>query len=173
MPIKGTANTNTTVSLKRINANTVERTDRVGGKVTVVITRTLSADGKTLTITAKGVNAQGQKVDSTSLYGRSDLRAAYRGGQHGAGPPAPWRPAASNAWNSVPRVAVFDAMAPGPCRLLRSGLDAIGYSGQRFGTVDELTALRLEPSALDLFAPLQMDHAWMDLFRSARRNSTR
>ena len=70
VPIKGTANTNTTVSLKRINANTVERTDRVGGKVTVVITRTLSADGKTLTITAKGVNAQGQKVDSTSIYER-------------------------------------------------------------------------------------------------------
>lgn len=68
VPIKGTANTSATVSLKRINANTVERTDRVGGKVTVVITRTLSADGKTLTITAKGVNAQGQKVDSMSIY---------------------------------------------------------------------------------------------------------
>jgi hypothetical protein len=65
--VKGPASP-TTVSLRRVNANTVERTDRVNGKVTVVITRTLSADGKTLTITAKGVNAQGQKVDSTSIY---------------------------------------------------------------------------------------------------------
>jgi hypothetical protein len=69
VPIKGPT-TNSTVALKRINANTVERTDRVGGKVTVVITRTLAADGKTLTITAKGVNAQGQKVDSTTIYER-------------------------------------------------------------------------------------------------------
>ena len=45
-----------TVSLKRIDARTVERTGKVMGKVVETMTRTLSADGKTLTVTTKGTN---------------------------------------------------------------------------------------------------------------------
>lgn len=67
MPIQGTPNTDT-VSLKRVNANTVERTDRKAGKVTVTITRVLSADGKTLTITTKGTSRQGQAINNVAVY---------------------------------------------------------------------------------------------------------
>ncbi len=52
--------TDETVSLKRINATTTEQTVREGGKVVVTYTRVVSADGKSLTSTAKGTNAQGQ-----------------------------------------------------------------------------------------------------------------
>ena len=46
--------------MKRINATTVERTDKKGGKVVQTITRVVSADGKSLTVTIKGTNRQGQ-----------------------------------------------------------------------------------------------------------------
>jgi hypothetical protein len=38
------------VSLKRIDANTIEETDRRGGKVTDVIRSTVSADGKSMSV---------------------------------------------------------------------------------------------------------------------------
>lgn len=41
---------NTMVSLKRIDANTIEETDRRNGKVTDIIRITVSADGKSLTV---------------------------------------------------------------------------------------------------------------------------
>jgi hypothetical protein len=41
---------NTMVSLKRIDANTIEETDRRGGKVTDIIRSTVSADGKSLLV---------------------------------------------------------------------------------------------------------------------------
>ena len=56
------------ISLKRINANSVETTYKLGGKVTVTNVRTVSADGKTMTVTTKGTNAQGQKVDNTLIF---------------------------------------------------------------------------------------------------------
>ena len=49
-----------TTSLKRINATTVERPDKKGGKVVGTITRVVSADGKSLTLNQKGTNAQGR-----------------------------------------------------------------------------------------------------------------
>ena len=57
-----------TVSLKRISPTTVERTDKKGGKVVQTLTRVISADGKTLTITTKGTNAQGQPVNNVAIY---------------------------------------------------------------------------------------------------------
>jgi hypothetical protein len=59
------------ISLKRINANSVETTYKLKGKATVVNVRTVSADGKTMTVTTKGTNAQGQKVDNTLLFEKS------------------------------------------------------------------------------------------------------
>jgi hypothetical protein len=56
------------ISLKRLNANSVETTYKLKGKVTVTNVRTVSADGKTMTVTTKGTNAQGQKVDNTLLF---------------------------------------------------------------------------------------------------------
>jgi hypothetical protein len=56
------------ISLKRVNANTVETTYKLKGKVTVVNVRTVSADGKTMTVTTKGTNAAGQKVDNNLIF---------------------------------------------------------------------------------------------------------
>lgn len=58
------------VTLKRINATTVETANKKGGKPTVVNTRVLSADGKTLTITVKGTNAKGQAVANVQVFER-------------------------------------------------------------------------------------------------------
>jgi hypothetical protein len=56
------------VSLKRVNANTVEYTRKRGGKVVQTATSVVSKDGKTRTITATGVDAQGQKINNVSVY---------------------------------------------------------------------------------------------------------
>jgi len=57
-----------TVSLKRINANTVEYTRKRAGKVVQTATAVVSKDGKTRTITSTGVNAQGQKIHNVGVY---------------------------------------------------------------------------------------------------------
>jgi hypothetical protein len=67
VPITGSASADQ-VSLKRINATTVERTDKKDGKAVSTITRVMSADGKTLTITTKTTNAQGQAVNNVAVY---------------------------------------------------------------------------------------------------------
>lgn len=56
------------LSMKRINANTTETTWKKAGKVTMTSRRVVSKDGKTLTITQKGKNAQGQAVNNVSVY---------------------------------------------------------------------------------------------------------
>ena len=58
------------VSLKRINATAVEETGKKSGKVVRIITDVVSADGKSLTSTWKGVNAEGQAVNNVIVYGR-------------------------------------------------------------------------------------------------------
>lgn len=55
------------VSLKRINANTVEFTRKRAGKVVQTATSVVSKDGKTRTITTTGVDAQGQKINNTAV----------------------------------------------------------------------------------------------------------
>jgi len=60
-----------TISAKRINARSVETTFKKGGKVTMVNTRTVSADGKTMTVTSTGTNAQGQKVNNVQVFDKS------------------------------------------------------------------------------------------------------
>jgi hypothetical protein len=57
-----------TVSLKRIDAWTTEQTVKKGGKVIVIFTRVVSRDGKTMTTTAKGTNAQGQPVNNVTIW---------------------------------------------------------------------------------------------------------
>lgn len=53
-----------TTSYRNIDPYTMEYTQKVNGKVTVVLTRTVSKDGRTLTHHGKGTNAQGQQVDN-------------------------------------------------------------------------------------------------------------
>jgi hypothetical protein len=57
-----------TVSLKRLDANTTERTDKKGGKVTQTLTRKVSNDGKTLTVTYKGTNAKGESINNVAVF---------------------------------------------------------------------------------------------------------
>jgi hypothetical protein len=59
-----------TIMLKRIDANRGESTFSKGGKVMAVNKRTLSADGKTLTIATKGVNGKGQPRNDVAVYER-------------------------------------------------------------------------------------------------------
>jgi hypothetical protein len=58
------------VSLKRTDASSSERTDKMGGKVVGNWTRKVSADGKTMTVTYKGTDATGQKVSNVLVFDR-------------------------------------------------------------------------------------------------------
>ena len=57
-------------SRKSVNATTTETTYKKAGKVVVVNTNVLSADGKTLTVTTKGVDEQGRPVNSVLVFER-------------------------------------------------------------------------------------------------------
>ncbi len=56
-----------TVRLKRVDANTTQRTTYFNGKQIGTVTEVVSKDGKTLTRTQKGVNAQGQPIDNVQV----------------------------------------------------------------------------------------------------------
>lgn len=45
-----------------------ERTDKKGGKGTQTFRRVVSRDGKTMTVTIKGTNAQGQTVSNVVVF---------------------------------------------------------------------------------------------------------
>ena len=66
-PLKGSEIADT-VALKRIDDHTSERTDSKGGKVVQTYTRVVSKDGKTMTVTVKGTNAQGQAVHNVVVF---------------------------------------------------------------------------------------------------------
>ena len=62
-PVKG-APANTTTALKRIDGRTFEAMGKVDGKPTVTTRVVVSADGKTMTATQTGKNAQGETVNN-------------------------------------------------------------------------------------------------------------
>ena len=66
-PITGSADFDT-LSLKRIDGNTVESTQKKAGKVTGRTVRTISADGKVLTLKSKGTTAKGQPYDNVTVF---------------------------------------------------------------------------------------------------------
>jgi hypothetical protein len=53
---------------KRIDANTFETTRKKAGKVVATATSVISKDGKTRTLTEKGVNAKGEKISNTLVF---------------------------------------------------------------------------------------------------------
>ena len=53
-----------------MNANTVQTISKKAGKVVTTQQSTVSADGKTRTVTTKGVNAAGKAVDNVAVYER-------------------------------------------------------------------------------------------------------
>jgi hypothetical protein len=58
-----------TVSLNRVDDRTVERTGKIRGQVVETETRTVSDDGKVLTVTTKG-NRDGTEYSSVQVYDR-------------------------------------------------------------------------------------------------------
>jgi len=59
-----------TANAKRVDANTVETTLKRDGKVVGHSKRTVSKDGKTLTVVTKGTNANGDPFEVTLVYDR-------------------------------------------------------------------------------------------------------
>jgi hypothetical protein len=57
-----------TVSVKRIDSNTMESTIKAGGQVMMTVRSTVSKDGKTRTSVFKGKDAQGRDVNNAVVY---------------------------------------------------------------------------------------------------------
>lgn len=66
-PITGNANADT-IGLKKVDRSTFESTLKKAGKVMTTGRNSVSADGKTMTYTAKGTNASGQATSLTQVY---------------------------------------------------------------------------------------------------------
>jgi hypothetical protein len=66
-PVTGSADYDA-VSLKMIDANTRHTVRKKGGKEVQVLHSVLAQDGKSYTTTTTGVNAKGEKVNSTAVY---------------------------------------------------------------------------------------------------------
>jgi hypothetical protein len=66
-PYTGTTNL-TSISLKRVDRYTWEAVNKGNGKATSIGTNTVSKDGKTLTWTFKGTNAQGEPMSGVSVF---------------------------------------------------------------------------------------------------------
>ena len=62
------AQTPTTRFLRRIDDRTYEDGDKVNGKATVTRRLVIAQDGKTLTVTTKGTNAEGQAVNNVVVF---------------------------------------------------------------------------------------------------------
>ena len=57
-----------TLSLKRVSAFAAEFTQKRAGKVVITGTRTISPDGKVMTITSKGTTAQGETINNVEVF---------------------------------------------------------------------------------------------------------
>jgi hypothetical protein len=66
-PMTGNMNADM-VAVKRVDANTLEAVTKKGGKELSKQKRVVSGDGKTMTLTMTGMNAQGQKVSNVMVY---------------------------------------------------------------------------------------------------------
>lgn len=58
------------VVLKQIDARTVEVIQKKSGKPTLTVRRSVSADGKTMTVSSSGKNAAGVAVSNVAVYDR-------------------------------------------------------------------------------------------------------
>jgi hypothetical protein len=66
-PITGLPNADT-IALKKIDDFRATATLKKNGKVAVTSTRTVSKDGKTMTIKSKGTDAKGEKIDDVMVF---------------------------------------------------------------------------------------------------------
>jgi hypothetical protein len=67
-PVTGKSPYGDTAALTRVNARSIKITSKRNGKETAVSTIVVAPDGKTRTSTTKGTDANGQKIDVTSVY---------------------------------------------------------------------------------------------------------
>jgi hypothetical protein len=67
-PVTGNSPYGDAVAITRVDARTTTVANKQGGKVVSTQTMVVSVDGKTRTVTTKGVNAKGQPLDSVALY---------------------------------------------------------------------------------------------------------
>jgi len=67
MPVKGAPAYDST-SMKRVDANTTEQTRKKEGKVVQTVTRKVSADGKTMTVTTRGKDENGRTINNVAVY---------------------------------------------------------------------------------------------------------
>ncbi len=56
------------LSLKRVDATTIESTQKKAGKTTGMTVRTVSGDGKVLTLKSKGTSAKGDAYDNVMVF---------------------------------------------------------------------------------------------------------
>ena len=70
LPVVGNNPNADTYVFKRVNATTMEAQYIKGGKPTLKQTAVVSADGKTLTVTASGTDVQGRTVNNVAVYGK-------------------------------------------------------------------------------------------------------
>ena len=68
LPVTGTNANADAYVFKRIDAATLEAQYMKGGKPTIKQTAVVSADGKTLTVTGTGTDAQGRAVNNVAVY---------------------------------------------------------------------------------------------------------
>ena len=66
-PVTGNPNADS-IMVKRVDANTVESSQKKGATVRFTSTRAVSKDGKTLTNTAKGTNAEGKPYINVEVF---------------------------------------------------------------------------------------------------------
>ena len=67
-PVTGNNPNADTVTVKRIDANTLEIVNKKAGKITTTQRNVMATDRKTRTVTTTGTDAQGQKVDNVSVF---------------------------------------------------------------------------------------------------------
>jgi hypothetical protein len=67
-PITGDPTGADTLNVKLIDANHIDATTKKGGKVLYTTTVAVSKDGKVMTITTKGKNANGQSMNNALVY---------------------------------------------------------------------------------------------------------
>lgn len=58
------------LSLKRIDATTIESTQKKAGKTTGTTVRTISGDGKVMTLKSKGTSANGKAYENVMVFDR-------------------------------------------------------------------------------------------------------
>ena len=56
------------VSVKRVDANTTEQTNKKGGKITTKKKRSVSRDQKKMTVTTAGTDANGKTTNNVEVY---------------------------------------------------------------------------------------------------------